>query len=535
METYLPIINQLFSDWLAWAVINQINAGILAGAVFLITAILYSIRVGFLKRKIRLNDKLHSTEQANLSAQIATAQAELKSIQDQLQVNTEQLHQTQKTAETEAERAKNHESLVKLRNEQVSSLVQSLATRFDLGERPVPLMGDIKAEGLWQQHDRVTNLLATRLQSEQQAKAQLDQAYQVETLQRKELESLRDTLQTTLVTQQDQLSKLEQALEDQKSILKVQQDKAEQALAEALSKNQAELARVSLLEQQLQATSTHNPQATQILETHKVEPIVQPEPEVQPKPELIIPEVKPVPAEVALAEVSPVVVPEPVTLPEPEAFKEEIPAATKESGAGLSSRFKGLFAKGPEKAEVTIALPEISLVQAAVTPAALEASQPEPAQSAVKEDKSFGFGKLKGLLGRGKAENVDTAPVSVSSPADPEPVPTPAPVQLTPVVIEPVVTEPTPVVAKETSSGFAGKFKGLLGKKAPEEAAIKETESVAVVSPVIETKIEPIPEPVAEVEPEPYQSLPEQNPINFVKDDIARTKAMISNLFGKKK
>ncbi len=531
METYLPLINQLFSDWLAWAVINQINAGILAGAVFLITAILYSIRVGFLKRKILLNDKLHSTEQANLSAQIATAQAELKSIQEQLQVNTEQLQQSQKTAETETERAKNHENLVKLRNEQVSSLVQSLATRFDLGERPVPLMGDIKAEGLWQQHDRVTNLLATRLQSEQQAKAQLDQAYQVETLQRKELETLRDTLQTTLVTQQDQLSKLEQALEDQKSILKVQQDKAEQALAEAVAKSQAELARVSLLEQQLQATSTHTPQAPQILETHKVEPIVisEPKPEVQPKPEIIIPEVKPVAAEVTLAEVVPVVVSEPVVLPEPEAFKEEVPAATKESGTGLSSRFKGLFAKGPEKAEVTIALPETSPVQSVVTPAVLETAHPEPAQSAIKQDKSFSFGKLKGLLGRGKSEAADTV---VAAPA-PEPVP--APVQVTPVVIEPVVTEPTPVVVKETTSGFAGKFKGLLGKKAPEESTIKETEPVAVVSPVIETKIEPIPEPVAEVEAEPYEPIPEQNPINFIKDDIARTKAMISNLFGKKK
>ena len=304
-------------------------------------------------------------------------------------------------------------------------------------------------------------------------------------------------------------------------------------MAEALAKNQAELARVSLLEQQLQATSTYTPQATQILETHKVEPIVisEPEPEVQPKPEIIIPEVKPVAAEVTLAEVVPAVVSEPVVLPEPEAFKEEVPAATKESGAGLSSRFKGLFAKGPEKAEVTIALPETSPVQSVVTPAVLETAQPEPAHLSIKENKSFGFGKLKGLLGRGKSEAADTV---VAAPA-PEPVPAPTPMQVTPVVIEPVVTEPTPVVVKETTGGFAGKFKGLLGKKAPEESTIKETEPVAVVSPVIETKIDPVPEPVAEVEAEPYEPIPEQNPINFVKDDIARTKAMISNLFGKKK
>ena len=38
-----------------------------------------------------------------------------------------------------------------------------------------------------------------------------------------------------------------------------------------------------------------------------------------------------------------------------------------------------------------------------------------------------------------------------------------------------------------------------------------------------------------EVEIEPYEPAPEQNPIDFVKNDIAKTKAMISGLFGKKK
>ena len=172
METYLPIIDQYYSDWLAWALINQINAGILVGAVFLITAILYSLRIGFLKRKIRKNEKLHTAKQAELSAQIDITQQELKSAQDQLLISTEQLQLVQQTAESESERAKNHENLVNQRNEQISNLIQSLAIKFDLGERPVPLMGDIKADGLWQQHDRVTILLAHRLQTEQQAKAQ---------------------------------------------------------------------------------------------------------------------------------------------------------------------------------------------------------------------------------------------------------------------------------------------------------------------------------------------------------------------------
>ncbi len=516
METYLPIIDQYYSDWLAWALINQINAGITAGVVFLLTAILYSLRVSFLKRRIRINEKFYSAEKTNLLEQLSNAQQALKVIQDELVVNTEQMQQAQKTAEVETERAKNHEALVNLRNEQVSSLIQSLATRFDLGERPVPLTGDIKAEGVWQQHDRVTNLLATRLQSEQQAKAQLDQAYQVETLQRRELEALRDTLQTTLVSQQDQLSKLEQALEDQKSIAKIQQERAEQAVAEALAQSQAELARIPLLEQQLQATSNNHQQSAELqealvakdrliaeLEKNKIEPVVeaavpQQQEIVEPAPVIVVTEPNTASGDISI----------------PVEIKEDLSAEPKE--AGLSSKFKGLFAKGPEKVvAVKVDLPAVEIVKSEVESVALETAQPKQVEQPAKEDKSLGLGKLKGMFGRSKAEV--------------EPALAQAPVEK---ISEPVKVEvPAPVVeVKEPSSGFSGKFKGLLGKKTVEESA-----SIEVTAPAVERKIEPEIVLTPEVEIEPYEPAPEQNPIDFVKNDIAKTKAMISGLFGKKK
>ena len=520
METYLPIINQYYSDWLAWALINQINAGITAGVVFLSTAMLYSLRVGFLKRRIRINDKLYAAEKTNLLEQVSTTQQALKAIEDELVVNTEQMQQAQKTAETETERAKDHEALVNLRNEQISSLIQSLATRFDLGERPVPLMGDIKAEGLWQQHDRVTHLLATRLQSEQQAKVQLDQAYQVETLQRKELEALRDTLQTTLVSQQDQLSKLEQALEDQKSIAKIQQDRAEQAVAEALAQSQAALARIPLLEQQLQATSNNHQQSTELqealaakdrliaeLEKNKIEPVVE---IAAPQQQEII---EPAPV---------IVVTEPNTASEdisiPVEIKEDLSAEPKE--AGLSSKFKGLFAKGPEKVvAVKVDLPAVEIVKSEVESVALETAQPKEVEQPIKEDKSLGLGKLKGMFGRGKVE-VEPAPVNdVPAEKIPEPV-------------KAEVSAPVEEV-KESSSGFSGKFKSLLGKKTVEP--IEEPSPIEVTAPAVERKVEPEITLTPEVEIELNESAPEQNPIDFVKNDIAKTKAMISGLFGKKK
>ena len=113
------------------------------------------------------------------------------------------------------------EEQLKQRNAQIADLIKSLSTRVDLGERPLPIMGDIKAEGLWQQHDRVVNLLVTKLVTEQQSKVQLQESYQVEKIKSTENEAVAKTLQATLAAQTSQLSLLEQALEDQKSILKV--------------------------------------------------------------------------------------------------------------------------------------------------------------------------------------------------------------------------------------------------------------------------------------------------------------------------
>jgi hypothetical protein len=62
-----------------------------------------------------------------------------------------------------------------------------------------------RQKALWQQHDRVVNLLSTRLQSEQQAKTEVQHAYQAETTKRAEKEALLETMQTTLTTQTIQL------------------------------------------------------------------------------------------------------------------------------------------------------------------------------------------------------------------------------------------------------------------------------------------------------------------------------------------
>ena len=197
---------------------------------------------------------------------LSIAQQKMQQIQEELTANTEQMQKDQQLAQKEVQRATGLEELLSQRNKQIAGGIQTLATSFDLGERPLPVMGDIKAEGLWQQHDRVITLLTTRLRSEQQAKIELQQSYQAETLKRAEKEALIEALQTTLVTQTSQLSKLEQALEEQKSMLQQQQDNAQQVLSQTLEKHLSELARLTELEQQALDLVNTRQQLTQLEE-----------------------------------------------------------------------------------------------------------------------------------------------------------------------------------------------------------------------------------------------------------------------------
>ena len=194
METYLPIVKSIFSDWIQLTLNNPFYATALAVTVFLLTAILYSIRIASLNKQAIASDKAHSEKQNKLNAELNTAQQQMQLMQEELAANTEQMEQAKQLSQKESQRVTGLEEQLTQRNQQVAGIIQSLHTRFDLGERPLPVMGDIKAEGLWQQHDRVINLITTRLQSEQQAKTELQQSYQAETAKRTEKEALLETM-----------------------------------------------------------------------------------------------------------------------------------------------------------------------------------------------------------------------------------------------------------------------------------------------------------------------------------------------------
>ena len=230
MEKYLPIIKTLLSEWYLFTLNNAVYAAALATTVWLLTAMLYSFTISSLKRGISANEK-KSHEDLN------AVQQHLQHTQEELAATIEQMEEAQGAVQDQTQRALALEQLIYQRNQQIAGIIQSLATSFDLGERPLLASEDVKADALWQQHDKVIMFITERLRTALQAKIELQQTCQEETAKLAEKDALLDVLQTTLATHTNQLSKLEQAFEEQKAILQ-QQDNAQQALSNTLKNYQ---------------------------------------------------------------------------------------------------------------------------------------------------------------------------------------------------------------------------------------------------------------------------------------------------------
>jgi len=280
MEKYLPFIKALLSEWYLFTLNNPLYAAALATAVWLLTAMLYSIRIASIKRGKVAGEKAAAK---NLNA----AQQQLQHTQEELAATIEQTEKAQNAVQDESQRALALEQLIYQRNQQIAGTIQSLATSFDLGERPLPATEDVKADSLWQQHDKVITQLIERLRTEQQAKVELQQTFQAETAKLAEKESLLEALQTILASHTNQLSRLEQALDEQKAILQQQND-AQQTLSASLKTYQPAVSRPVEPEpepfravrtwqqpiQQQESPAIAEPLIAQTAENHKVEPII---------------------------------------------------------------------------------------------------------------------------------------------------------------------------------------------------------------------------------------------------------------------
>ena len=79
METYLHIIQAILSDWILLTLDNPVYAAALAIAVFLLTAIIYSIKIGSLKNINIASEKARVEMENNLN----TAQKQMQQMQEE--------------------------------------------------------------------------------------------------------------------------------------------------------------------------------------------------------------------------------------------------------------------------------------------------------------------------------------------------------------------------------------------------------------------------------------------------------------------
>ncbi|MDP1773071.1 MAG: hypothetical protein Q8L15_12375 [Methylobacter sp.] len=286
MEKYLPFIKALLSEWYLFTLNNPLYAAALATAVWLLTAMLYSIRIAAIKRG------QVASEKAGIKS-LNAAQQQLQHTQEELAATVVQMEKAQGAVQDETQRALALEQLIYQRNQQIAGTIQSLATSIDLGERPLLASEDVKADSLWQQHDKVITQLIDRLRTEQQAKVELQQTFQAETAKLAEKESLLEALQPILASHTNQLSKLEQALDEQKAILQQQND-AQQAISASLKTYQPAVSRpVESEPEAFRAVRTWQqpipqeaspaiaePLIAQAAENHKIEPIITEEPPI---------------------------------------------------------------------------------------------------------------------------------------------------------------------------------------------------------------------------------------------------------------
>lgn len=243
MQTYMS----LFYQWYRFTLDNLDYAIVLGIFVWLLTAIVYSIRIGDLQKEQKISQK-------NAFEALNAVQLQLQQSQETLVDIDAQKEQAQHKIEEETKRALILEQIINQRNQQISGILQTLAISFDLGERPLLATEDVRADQLWQQHDRVLTELMERLRSEQQSKKlisqlterlrseqQLKLELQVEMAKLTEKEAMAKAFQMTLENQANQLSHLESVVRQQQDVLVKHQEQFQQTIVDLLQRNQSNL------------------------------------------------------------------------------------------------------------------------------------------------------------------------------------------------------------------------------------------------------------------------------------------------------
>lgn len=390
VQDYLPFFQSLALKYYQFTLENPAYAACLAAAVWLLTTIFYSIRIGFLNGRNRRNIKaLLDTQNA-----LATAEQQIQQLQAELTAANEQLEQSKAESEQLVQRATTLQSRLSWFDNQLSESIGALTTNADLSEQFSPNATGLETEDLWQRYSAINKQLSANLAAERKTNNELQQAFKVETTKLAEKDQLLQTLQIRVDSQSQQLAQLELTVAEHKNQLAQQEESAQQRILETEAKHQADLARLASLEQQAVDLSQAKQQQTQLQETLNAQNAVIAQLEeakaveikaVEPQAVFLAPEPQQqAPIEPTISPVQEPIISKVVVPPEPAIIVAETPKpqpikTPEKDTAGVGGKFKSFFSSAKQKIDkLDSKLVEQNIPTPQEAPVQIEQINPEP-------------------------------------------------------------------------------------------------------------------------------------------------------------
>ena len=499
-QDYLPYFQNLLLDWYHFTLANPVYAICLSISVWLLTAIFYSLRIGILNRRNRITIKAHLETQNAMAA----AQQQIQLLQEEIAAHDEQFRQTKAEVEQETQRATALRERISQFGAQLTESLNLLSDVIDFNEQ-ILSENPANTENFGQRLSAAIDKLNQAFRAKQQTIIDLQQTYNAQSAKLAEKEQQLQVMQIRFDSQSQLIAKLESTVAEHKTLLTQQQQNEQLLLSEIETKHQADLARLSALEQQALEWRQANQQ--QIQEKPKAQdmPIAQPKPaeplEIQPQAEISEQKQEQIEASPSITEI-----------PEQQSAK-----LISQTSSGVTGKLKNMFANAKQQigkldakpgGQNTPVIPQEELAQTArlepeITETATEIhiSQSEPSgsehrpQSILKDQ----FNNMAGLFKKRRP----------SSPQQPE-----AAVEIQKTESSNSGQQPQSIF-KDPFNNMAGRFKKLLpsSKESPSNAA------------------EPLDEkPLIEVEP----LQPAKAPGNIPSDETGKLiPQQIKRIFGK--
>ena len=251
LQTLGPFFQKLMEEWYQLTLHNQEYAICLAISVWLLTAIFYSIRIGFLNKR---NNQLVSAYRA-LQTKLTEVETQTQAIQQQLTEAGEKLQHSEQQIETEIQRAAGIEQRLNRSNQQLASSLSSLVGCFELNLENLP---NAEADNLLSEFSTVITRVSERFKNEQEAKTQLQLTMHAEAEKMAEKEAMVESLQSRLDNQTQQLAKLEMVVEKYAAAER-QMELDQQQFALERQQHQSEASRLAELEKQVAAQAQIKP------------------------------------------------------------------------------------------------------------------------------------------------------------------------------------------------------------------------------------------------------------------------------------